>query len=131
MSIPHDQSQPAAAKPRPGKFLTFMIVLLIIGDLQIPYFLLNPDALSTVYGDLPAWYPVYAVLGLASNVAIIIGMWWMKKWAVYLLAAYFVSKIAFDFLYILPASQLLVFATTAVGAALWAWAIARKWAYFD
>jgi hypothetical protein len=131
MSIPITQEDRAVAKPPRGKFLNFMILLLIIGDLQIPYFLLNPDALSTIYTGLPSWYPVYAILGLASNVAIILGMWWMKRWSVYLLALYFVSKVAFDFNYVLPEQQFLVFATTAVGAVLWAWAIYRKWAFFD
>jgi hypothetical protein len=131
MSIPIAQEGHAVAKPSRGKFLNFMILLLIIGDLQIPYFLLNPAALGTVYGDLPSWYAVYAILGLASNVAIIIGMWSMKKWSAYLLALYFVSKVAFDFAFILPSQQLPVFATSAVGAGLWAWAIYRKWAFFD
>jgi hypothetical protein len=66
-------------KKQRGIFLNIMILLLIIGDLQIPYYLLNPDALTTVYGSIPSWYPIYAVLGLISNIAIIIGMWKMKK----------------------------------------------------
>ena len=114
-----------------GIFLTIMILLLVIGDLQIPYYLANPDALNTVYSSIPAWYPLYALLGLASNIAIIIGMWRMKKWAVYLLVAYFASKVLVDLIYILPAQQLPVFATTAVGAGLWFWAIYRKWELFD
>jgi len=114
-----------------GLFLNIMILLLIIGDLQIPYYLANPDALNTVYSSIPSWYPLYAVLGLASNIAIIIGIWRMKKWAAYLLVAYFVSKVLVDIIYILPAQQLPVFATTAVGAGLWFWAIYRKWSLFD
>lgn len=35
---------------------------------------------------------LYALFGLALSIAIIIGMWRMKRWSVYLLAAYFVSK---------------------------------------
>ena len=118
-------------KKQRGLFLNIMILLLIIGDLQIPYYLANPDALNTVYSSIPSWYPLYAVLGLASNIAIIIGMWRMKKWAVYLLVAYFVSKVLVDVIYILPAQQLPVFATTVVGAGLWFWAIYRKWSLFD
>ena len=114
-----------------GLFLNFMILLLIIGDVQIPYYLANPDALHTVYSSIPSWYPLYAVLGLASNIAIIIGMWRMKKWAAYVLVAYFASKLLVDFIYILPAQQLPVFATTGVGAGLWFWAIYRKWSLFD
>ena len=108
-----------------------MILLLVIGDIQIPYYLANPDALNTVYSNIPSWYPLYAVLGLASNIAIIIGVWQMKKWSVYLLVAYFASKLLVDFIYILPAQQIVVFATTAVGAGLWFWAIYRKWDLFD
>ena len=114
-----------------GLFLNFMILLLIIGDIQIPYYLANPEALNTVYSSIPSWYTLYTVLGLASNIAIIIGMWRMKKWAVYLLVAYFVSKLLVDVIYILPAQQLPVFATTVVGAGLWFWAIYRKWSLFD
>src|SRR4030095_6579827 len=66
-------------KKQRGIFLNIMILLLIIGDLQIPYYLLNPDALRTIYGSIPSWYPIYAVLGLISNIAIIIGMWKMKN----------------------------------------------------
>lgn len=114
-----------------GIFLTIMILLLVLGDIQIPYYLANPDALNTVYSTIPSWYPLYAVLGLASNIAIIIGMWRMKKWSTYLLVAYFASKLLVDFIYILPAQQMVVFATTAVGAGLWSWAIYRKWELFD
>ena len=118
-------------KKQRGIFLNIMILLLIIGDLQIPYYLLNPDALETVYGSIPSWYPIYAVVGLISNIAIIIGMWKMKKWAIYVLAAYFASKILVDFAYILPDKQIAVFATTAIGAVLWFWAIYRKRSLFD
>jgi hypothetical protein len=114
-----------------GIFLTIMIFLLVLGDIQIPYYLANPDALNTVYSTIPSWYPLYAVLGLASNIAIIIGMWRMKKWSTYLLVAYFASKLLVDFIYILPAQQMVVFATTAAGAGLWFWAIYRKWELFD
>ena len=115
-----------------GWFLTIMILFLILGDIQIPYYLwINPDALSTVYEHLPSWYPTYALVGLASNIAIIIGMWRMKKWAAYLLAIYFVSKVVADYLYILPDKMVVVFATTIVGAGLWLWAVYRKWELFD
>jgi hypothetical protein len=115
----------------PGIFLGFMILLLIIGDVQIPYYLANSDALKTIYSTVPSWYPLYAVLGLASNIAIIIGMWRMKKWAIYLLVAYFASKLLVDFIYILPDKQMVVLGTTVVGAGLWFWAIYRKRNSFD
>jgi len=114
-----------------GIFLIVMILLLVLGDLQIPYYLLHPDDLKTVYSSIPAWYPLYALAGLVSNIAIIIGMWRMKKWSAYLLVAYFASKILVDFIYILPDKQLTVFATTVVGAGLWFGAIYRKWELFD
>ena len=118
-------------RKKQGIFLTVMILFLVIGDLQIPYYLANADALKTIYSSIPSWYPVYALLGLASNVAIIVGMWRMKKWAVYLLGAYFVSKVLVDLMYVVPEKQALVAVTTLVGAALWAWAIARKWKLFN
>lgn len=114
-----------------GIFLSIMILFLIIGDLQIPFYLANPDALRTIYSDIPTWYPLYALLGLASNVAIIIGMWRMKKWAAWVLLAYFASKILVDWFYILPEKQLLVSATTIAGAGLWYWAVRRKWHAFS
>lgn len=113
-------------RKRQGIFLIFMILLLIIGDAQIPYYLVHPEALKTIYSSIPSWYPIYALLGLMSNIAIIVGMWKMKKWAIYLLVAYFASKMLVDSIYILPASQMLVFVTTAAGAGLWLWAIYRK-----
>lgn len=115
-----------------GVFLSVMIALLIIGDIQIPYYLwINPEALHTIYRTLPAWYSIYAFLELVSNVAIIIGMWKMKKWSVYLLALYFISKAIPDYFYILPDKQMAVFATTIIGAIFWFWAIKRKWFYFE
>jgi len=114
-----------------GIFLTVMILLLVLGDIQIPYYLANPDALNTVYSHIPSWYPLYALLGLASNIAIIIGMWRLKKWSIYLLVAYFASKLLVDFIYILPTQQMVVFATTAAGAGLWFWAIYQKRELFD
>lgn len=114
-----------------GLFLTIMILFLIIGDLQIPYYLANSDALKTVYSTIPSWYPIYAVLGLASNVAIIIGMWKMKKWAVYLLVAYFASKFFVDLKYVVSGKQTMVFVTTILGGIFWFWAIRRKWNSFS
>lgn len=114
-----------------GIFLSVMILFLIIGDLQIPYYLANREALKTVYETIPSWYPIYAIAGLASNIAIIIGMWKMKKWAAYLLVAYFVSKILVDFMYILPSKQTMVTVTTLIGAGLWFWAVRRKWNAFS
>jgi hypothetical protein len=118
-------------KSRPGLFLLIMILTLIVGDVQIPYYVMNADALKTVYAEIPSWYAIYAIIGLASNIAIIIGMWQMKRWAAYLLAAYFASKILVDAFYILPNNRVAVFATTIVGAGFWAWAVIRKWKMFD
>lgn len=118
-------------KQRQGIFLSVMILFLIIGDLQIPYYLANADALKTIYSSIPSWYPVYALLGLASNIAIIIGMWRMKKWAVYILIAYFASKFLVDLVYVVPEKQSLVFITTVIGGAFWFWAIRRKWNLFS
>jgi len=108
-----------------------MILFLVIGDVQIPYYVVNSAALHTIYSDIPSWYPLYAVLGLASNVAIIVGMLRMEKWAAYLLIAYFASKLLVDFIHVLPTQQMAVLATTVLGAGFWFWAIRRKWTCFD
>ena len=50
-------------RKKQGIFLTVMILFLVIGDLQIPYYLANADALKTIYSSIPSWYPVYALLG--------------------------------------------------------------------
>lgn len=39
---------------RRGKFLTVMIATLVVGDIQIPYYMLNPDAVRSVYSDVPS-----------------------------------------------------------------------------
>ena len=118
-------------RKKQGIFLSIMILFLIIGDLQIPYYLANPEALKTIYSSIPAWYPAYALIGLASNVAIIIGMWRMKKWSAYLLIAYFASKFLVDLMYVLPEKQMMVFVTTVLGGIFWFWAIRRKWNLFS
>lgn len=107
-----------------------MILTLVVGDLQIPYYVANPEELKTVYSTVPSWYTFYAIAGLLSNIAIIIGMWRMKMWAAYVLVAYFVSKIAVDLAYVAPEMQVTVFATTVIGAGLWFWAVYRKWSLF-
>ena len=108
-----------------------MIIFLVIGDVQIPYYLVNSNALKAVYGNLPPWYPLYVVFSLALNIAIIIGMWKMKKWSVYLLIVYFATKIPTELFMFRPVQQVATFATTLVGAGLWFWAIYRKWSLFD
>ena len=118
-------------RQQPGVFLTVMILTLIVGDIQIPYYLGHPDAVRAVYGNLPSWYPLYAVLGLASNIAIIIGMWKMKKWALYILIIYFASKVPTEFFMFHPAQQAATIVTTTVGAGLWFWAVYRKWGGFE
>jgi hypothetical protein len=118
-------------RQQPGIFLGIMILTLIVGDIQIPYYITHPDAVRAVYGNLPSWYPLYAVAGLASNVAIIIGMWRLKKWAVYLLIIYFASKVPTEFFMFHPAQQVATIVATTVGAGLWFWAIYRKWPDFQ
>lgn len=120
----------SSLRNRQGIFLSIMILTLIVGDLQIPYYLMNSDALKAIYAEIPQWYAFYAIVGLASNIAIIVGMWRMKKWAAYVLVAYFASKILVDAVYILPDKQLMVFVTTIIGAGLWFWAVKRKWKMF-
>lgn len=119
-----------SVRKRQGWFLTIMILTLVVGDLQIPYYIANPDELKTIYSTVPSWYSLYAVVGLLSNIAIIIGMWRMKKWAAYLLVVYFASKIAVDLVYVVPEMQAMVFTTTVAGAGLWFWAVYRKWKLF-
>jgi uncharacterized membrane protein len=114
-----------------GGFLIIMILTLVVGDIQIPYYLANPSAISSVYGNLPAWYSLYAVSGLVLSIAIIIGMWRMKKWAAYVLILYFTSKVPTEFFIFQPTQQMVVVATTVAGAGLWFWAIYRKWKLFD
>lgn len=108
-----------------------MILFLVVGDLQIPYYLVHSDLIHTMYRSLPSWYTAYAVVGLASNIAIIIGMWTMKRWSAYLLSAYFALKILVDSFYLLPDKRLVVLATTVAGAVLWFWAVSRKWKQFS
>lgn len=118
-------------KKQRGKFLTIMIFFLVLGDIQIPYYLMNSDALKAIYGNLPSWYPLYAIFGLVLSIAIIIGMWKMKKWAAYLLIAYFASKVPSELFMFQPAQQMATVITTAAGAGLWFWAIRRKWKSFS
>jgi hypothetical protein len=35
-----------------GKFLTLMILFLVLGDVQIPYYLVNSNALHAVFGNV-------------------------------------------------------------------------------
>ena len=51
-----------------------MILFLVLGDVQIPYYLVISNALRAVFGNLPSWYPLYFAFGLGLSIAIIIGM---------------------------------------------------------
>ncbi|MCX6783800.1 MAG: hypothetical protein NT141_01895 [candidate division WWE3 bacterium] len=120
-------------KKQRGKFLTFMLVLAALGIIQTPYYLINTNALQLAYGNVPSWYPIYAVLGLGLGIGMIIGMWQLKKWAVYLLVASTTLTFLSQLFILKPAQQFagVTYAMTIVSAGLWFWAISRKWASFD
>ena len=120
-------------KKQRGKFLTVMIVFAALGVIQTPYYLVNTNALQVAYGDVPSWYPIYAVIGLCLGTAMIVGMWQMKKWAVYMLVASSVLTFLSQLFILKPAAQVAgtTYAMSVISAGLWFWAISRKWASFD
>jgi hypothetical protein len=119
-------------KKERGKFLTAMLVLGAFGYLQSLYYLTNTNLVEQAYGTVPGWFPLYALISLAIGVAITVGIWMLKKWAVYLLA--FSTGMAFlTQLFILKPVQAgqLTYYMTMISAGLWFWAIYRKWKNFD
>lgn len=115
-----------------GKFLTLMLIFAAFGSLISLYQLTNTNALQQTYGPIPSWFTAYAILGSLAGVAVIIGIWMWKKWAVYLLA--FSTAVTFLMqLFVLKPVQYgeFVYYMTIVSAGLWFWAIYRKWKYFS
>lgn len=119
-------------KKNRGKLLTVMIVLAAFGQLQSLYYLTNTNLVEQAYGTVPSWFSLYTLFGLLVGVASIVGIWLLKKWAVYLLA--FSTAMAFLMqLFVLKPVQAGQFAyyMTMVSAGLWFWAIYRKWESFE
>jgi len=115
-----------------GKFLTVMCAIGSIGAIQSLYGVIDPDIFTDVYNIIPIWFPVY-VLGIAvADLSAIVGILMLKKWAVYLLFAQMGVGVLVEYLILKPVEiHLLVIISASVSAALWFWAIYRKWKYFE
>ena len=114
-----------------GKFLTVLVILGVIGLIQIPYYLVNTSTLSMIYGNVPTWYPLFAVFGLVWGAATFVGIWLMKKWAVYMLIFSTILTFLIQLVVLKPIPNPgMVYAMTMISAGIWFWAIYRKWKVF-
>ncbi len=114
-----------------GKFLTAILVLSIIGILQALFNIATKDssAWSSEYRYIPQWLKTYQLLGVVIAGLANIGLWFWKKWSVYLLIIlsiinYFINIYILQFHY--PVIYLLGFILFMIPL----WAIKRKWEYF-
>lgn len=115
-----------------GKFLTIMIVFAALGYVQSLFYVANTSLLQSVYGTVPDWFPIYMLVALAVGVAAMAGIWQMKKWGAYILAASLVVTFLFQ-LFVLKPIQYgqFTFYMAAVSGGIWALAIYRKWQSFS
>jgi hypothetical protein len=74
--------------------ITLISVLAIIGALQIFWALLYPS-ISTTILRFGAWFALYLAFGAVVLLSCGVGLWLMKKWAVYTYTVFvFISQIA-------------------------------------
>lgn len=112
-----------------------MLVFGVVGTVSTIPALFDTTSLQAVYGDVPAWFPLYTVLGIMGGVINFVGIWLWKKWVFYTLTCSTAIALIMQVLVLKPviATNLnpLMYAITLVGAGLWFWAIYRKRHYFE
>lgn len=117
-----------------GKFLTIMIVLAAFGAVTSLNTIVNSDSVAMAYGNVPSWFTGYAMVSMAISVATVIGLWMMKRWAAYLLAASTIIGLITPIFILKPLDPNvgnIAVVMASFGAGLWFWAIYRKWNEFD
>ena len=123
-------------KKERGKFLTIMLVLAVFGIFQYLFMVTNTNSVNQSLGVVPSWYPIYGLVGIASQAIAIVGIWIWKKWGVYLLLGWSLIGVLMQIFVLKPAGaaaqygQLALFMTLG-SAGLYFWAVYRKWQYFE
>lgn len=117
-----------------GKLLSLIIIWNFIGFIfsLLTYFR-NPNLLNQFYPSLE-WYPYYYLISVILLGGINIGLWYMKKIAIYLLIAHTILTFSIQ-IYIQYSVNFSEFNDIAIlgliiMAVVWYIAISRKWKYF-
>lgn len=121
---------------RRGKLL---ILVLIIGFLTQVYaliFLFNWDAFQISYLEIPPWLWTYQFILTLLTIASLIGVWFLKKWAVFLSFAVGFIFILVELILVRPLQSLPLNLLNAVGiyvtiVSVWFYVIFRQWRDFN
>jgi hypothetical protein len=111
-----------------GMFLTFMLVFGMLGRVaSIPLLIISDFIAST-----PLWYKIWLTVYAISDIAIYIGIWRWKRFAVYTfflvggLQIFLISTVVRQIYNTQPISIIAL----ALLHGVWLWAIKRKWHLF-
>lgn len=119
-----------------GKFLTFMLVLGLLGTVVSILQVISPGTLGTLessYIGVTPGYRLWFTVYVFSHIPIFIGIWKWKRIAVYaffLIGGVQTLLISTTLEPIYYPKTLLAVASAAV-TGLWFWAIKRKWHLFS
>src|SRR3954470_20804077 len=119
-----------------GKFLTVMIILGGLGCLTSARLGTNTATIQQLYAaGLPDWFFAYLDVGFLVSVITLLGLWMLRKWAAYLLAISMIVGVVVR-AFFLPPMRLghpfyaISLIAGGMSAAIWFWAISRKWQAF-
>ncbi len=68
-----------------GKLLLILIVLALLSNIITLHSILNADFLKQIYGEIPKWFRIYESIDLLLGIVAVIGIWFWKSWAVFIL----------------------------------------------
>jgi hypothetical protein len=119
-----------------GIFLTVLVILGVIGALMIFFSgIIYPITGIGLGSDAGKLTLLVSALEFIPLIAALYGIWKWKKWGVYSLIVYILISILSTFIFdillkIYTGYAQYVILIDIFEAAIWFWAISRKWSYF-
>lgn len=121
---------------RRGKLLTFVLIIGFLIQAYSLIFLFNWDAFQISYLEIPPWLWTYQFILTLFTIASLMGVWLLKKWAVFLSVIVAVIFLVVEFALIRNLQSLPLNLSTAISMYLiilliWFYVIFRKWKNFS
>lgn len=118
-----------------GKLLTTILIIGFLTQVAALIFLFNWDAFQIGYLEVPPWLWTYQFALTIFTIVSLIGVWFLKKWAVFLSAIVAVIFLVVEFALIRNLQSLPLNLSTAIPMYLtilliWFYVIFRKWGDF-
>ncbi len=119
-----------------GKLLTLSLILGFLSQAYSLFFLFHWDAFQITYLEIPPWLWTYQFLLTIFTIISLVGIWFLKKWGVYLSGILVLIFLIMEFLFIrnlasLPLNLSTILPIYLVVLLIWFWAIYRKWNQFS